>query len=144
MTIAFGAALMLADRAPRLIRRVLGGFARRLSDRIDAGGRSPVSLDARPGEGDWIVHLGLWSIAVVFVALMLWTSRGLWLAALGVFALSVVIEIGQGVWSTTRTVEFSDVVFNALGVAIGAAVAHGVFVAWDAAVSRARRRMAAR
>lgn len=137
--LAGSAALMLADRAPRLIKRILGAFGRRLSERIDAGGSVRLQLDKSRADGDWIVHLGLWSIAVVLLALAFWSWQGLWISAIVVFEFSVAVELGQGMFSTTRTVELSDVVFNAIGVGLGMLAAWGIYLLWDR-IARSRGR----
>ena len=53
----FNAALMLSDRAPSVMRRLGGDFIRRLSARIDAGGRaSDVLTDPRLPESDTAIR----------------------------------------------------------------------------------------
>lgn len=135
LMLAFNAALMTADRAPRLIKFVLGDIVRALSDRIDAGGRVDVR-DARPLAGDATVHIGLWFAVVVLVALTIWSWRGLAATAVGVFLVSVAVELGQGRYSTTRSVERSDVFFNGVGVALGVLAAAAIFTLWDRAARR--------
>ena len=131
----FNAALMLSDRAPRATRRILGGFQRRLSERIDADGRVHLAADEHLPESDAIVHIGVWAVAVILVGLMVWSWRGLAVAAVGVFAVSVAIEIGQGRFSETRSVESGDILANATGTAAGVAVAACAYLAWSTVAS---------
>ena len=113
------AALLLSDRAPRVLRSLFGDFADRLSDRIDGSGRSRAALGAREVGSDSIVHFGLWAAAIVLFGIAVWRWSALAVSAITVFACSVAIEVGQGRYSTTRSVEFRDVLFNGLGVAAG-------------------------
>jgi hypothetical protein len=131
----FNAALMLSDRAPRATRRILGGFQRRLSERIDADSRVHLAADEHLPESDAIVHIGVWAVAVILVGLMVWSWRGLAVAAVGVFAVSVAIEIGQGRFSETRSVETGDILANATGTAAGVAVAACAYLAWSTVAS---------
>lgn len=128
----FNAALMLSDRAPRLTRRVLGSFQRRLSERIDADSRIRVAADSHLPEGDAVVHIGVWAVAVVLIGLTVWSWRRLAISAIGILALSIAIELGQGSFSETRSVESSDVVANGTGVAVGVAVTALAYLAWSA------------
>ena len=120
-------ALMLADRAPALLRDVFGDAAERLSDRIDASARLP-SSDRLP-ESDFLVHIGLWGVAAVLVGWTVWSWRGLLLGSLALLAGSMFVEAAQGIYSDTRAVEASDVTANALGVGLGAAVAAACYLA---------------
>lgn len=122
--VAFNAALMLSDRAPAALQRVSGGLARRLSERLDADQRSrlaELSGDGR-ADSDFVVHVGVWAVATVLVGIAVWSWGGLALGAVAVFAGSLVVEFGQGVWSDTRSVESDDIVANAVGVGAGACV----------------------
>ena len=123
-------ALMLADRAPALLRDVFGDAAERLSDRIDASARLP-SSDRLP-ESDFLVHIGLWGVAAVLVGWTVWSWRGLLLGSLALLAGSMFVEAAQGIYSDTRAVEASDVTANALGVGLGAAVAAACYLLWSA------------
>ena len=62
------------------------------------------------------MHIGIWAVAVILVGLAVWSWRGLALSALVVFASSIAIELGQGPFSDTRSVESDDVLANAVGV----------------------------
>lgn len=127
----FNVALLLSDRAPGFTRRVFGGFAARLSARLNANARAEVLRDGGLPESDAIVHIGVWAVATLLVAMTLWTWRGLFLTAIAVFASSVVIELAQGRFSTTRDVELNDVLANGVGVCVGAVVAASAFVVWS-------------
>lgn len=129
MAVLFNVAIMLSDRAPRVLRSVFGDVVVRLSERIDAQGR--IATEQLP-ETDAIVHIAVWAAATALVGLTIWTWRGLALAALFMLALSVVVEVGQGVYSSTRRVEIDDAIANAAGVTVGVAAAAVCYVAWSA------------
>jgi len=131
--------LLLSDRAPGLLERAFGDAARQLWDRIDAGARTGIPTDRVP-ENDFLVHVAIWAIAVVFVGLALWTWRGLAIGATVVFGCSVVLEAAQGRYSASRVVERADVLANAAGVVVGVATVAGCFLLWSAAAALARPR----
>ena len=126
--VLFNIALMLSDRAPGFLRRVFGDAVDRLSNRIDAAARIPA--EQLPGS-DAIVHIAVWGAAMALVGLTVWTWRGLVIAAPAVFATSIVVEIAQGVYSTSRMVEPSDVLANAVGVAAGTLAAAVAYLSWN-------------
>jgi hypothetical protein len=130
--VVFNVALMLSDRAPSFLRRLFGDAVDRLSDRIDQAPRIP--SDQLPSS-DALVHIAVWGAATALVGLTVWTWRGLAVAALGVFGLSVVVEVGQGVYSSSRSVEVSDAMANAAGVAVGTVTAAIALLLWSAASS---------
>ncbi len=127
-TVLFNAALMLSDRAPSVLRRVFGDAVVRLSERIDAAGRIPAE---QLPETDAIVHIAAWAAATVLVGLTIWTWRGLVIGALTVLAVSIVVELGQGVYSSSRVVEADDAIANAAGVALGTVLAALAYLAWS-------------
>ena len=131
----FNVVLMISDRAPRVTRRLFGDFAQRLADRLDATD----TIDSRdlPGS-DAIVHIGVWAVASLLVALTIWRWSALVPVSLAVFAASVVVEFGQGRYSTSRAVEFSDVLANLVGVGVGTGIATLCILAWSW-ISRALR-----
>jgi len=131
----FNVALMISDRAPGVTRRLFGGFAQRLADRLDA--TSTIAADDLPGN-DAIVHIGVWAVATTLVALMFWRWSTLVPVAIAVFATSVAVEFGQGRYSSSRAVEFSDLLANAVGVGVGVTAAALCMLGWSA-VSRALR-----
>lgn len=128
----FNVALMMSDRAPGITRRIFGGFAERLADRLDASGT--VDTADLPGN-DAIVHIGVWAVATLLVVLTIWRWAALLPVAVGIFVASVFVEIGQGRYSSSRAVEFSDVLANAVGVTLGAGGAVACMAVWSA-VSR--------
>ena len=135
---AFTAALMLSDRAPGLLRTMFGDAVTRLWTRVDASG---VGLaDGRRPETDSVVHVVVWGAIAALVAMTVWSWRWLVFAGAAVFASSVLVEVSQGRFSSTRSVESSDVVANGLGVLGGSAVAGAAFVAWSVVASVIRPR----
>lgn len=131
VAVGFTGALMLSDRAPGFLRVVFGERIRQLWERIDAGGRTDViTAGARP-ETDFVVHAAIWAVVTILVGLAVWSWFGLLASAVGVFGLSVVIELAQGRWSSTRQVELRDLAANALGVSVGVVAAAFVYAAWS-------------
>jgi hypothetical protein len=128
----FNMALMVSDRAPGVTRRLFGGFAQRLADQLNKA--DVVDRGRLPGN-DAIVHIGVWGFATVLVALTLWRWSALIPVAIGVFALGAAVEFGQGRYSSTREVEFSDLLANGVGVGVGVGAAAICMLGWSA-VSR--------
>lgn len=133
--VVFNVALMLSDRAPGFLRRVFGDAIVRLSDRTDADAR--ISSEQLP-ESDVVVHIVVWAAAMVLVGLTLWTWRGLILASLVLLATSALVEMAQGVYSSSRAVERSDVVANSIGVGLGTLVAAAAYLLWSIAAAMLR------
>lgn len=134
--IVFNASLMLSDRAPGLLRRVFGDAVTRLSARIDANARIPAE---QLPESDAVVHIAVWAAAALLVGLTIWTWRGLLIGALAVLATSAVVEIAQGVYTSSRAVERSDVIANTIGVALGMLLAAVAYVLWSVGAALGRR-----
>ena len=132
---AFAAVLMISDRAPGVLVDVFGDTVRQLWDRVDASQRARFATDAALPEKDFVIHVAVWASITGLVALAIWTWAGLVAAVFGVFGLSVVIELGQGRFSSTRSVESIDIVANAVGVAAGATAAAVVIVGWTLVAS---------
>lgn len=133
-SVAFNAALMLSDRAPRVSRRIGGDIIARLSERLDTGGRpGRLMNDPRLPSSDAIVHIGVWGVAMVFVGLAIWNWRGLVIGAVTVFAVSAMVEIGQHRLTATRTFEIGDIIANGIGVLLGTVVAAGCYLLWSGA-----------
>ena len=130
------AALMLSDRAPTAIRVFLGENARRVSERIDGDERARAAGEVTVLQGDAIVHITVWSLATVFVGMAIWRWRGLLIASLCVLAYAAAVELAQGRFSTSRSVEGSDFVFNIVGVAGGMIAVAAVFHVYDSITSR--------
>jgi VanZ family protein len=137
---AFAAALMLSDRAPSVLRRLFGEDARRLWDRIDASERAQFVNQAGVPEADFVIHVMVWAVIVLLVAMAIWTWRGLTAVVAGVSASSVIIEVAQGRYSDTRSVELDDLVANGVGVAIGACAAALMYLAWSGLASSVNAR----
>lgn len=125
----FNVALMISDQAPGVTRQLFGDFAQRLADRLDAS--DSVDTDRLPGS-DALVHIGVWAVATMLVALTVWHWWALVPIAVSVFAASVVVEIGQGRYSSTRAVEVGDVLANAVGIALGTSAAAVCMLGWSA------------
>lgn len=128
--VLFNVLLLLSDRAPGFTREAFGGFARRLSERLDAQRRAELIRDGGLPESDAIVHIGLWAVATFLIVLTVWTWRGALLAAPLVFAASIAVELAQGRYSTTREIERSDIAANGLGVLVGLAAALACMAIW--------------
>ena len=96
--------------------------------------------DGRRPETDSVVHVVVWGAIAALVAMTVWSWRWLVFAGAAVFASSVLVEVSQGRFSSTRSVESSDVVANGLGVLGGSAVAGAAFVAWSVVASVIRPR----
>lgn len=126
-------ALLLSDRAPGLIDATFGDAAHRLWERIDADQRAAISATGATGEPDLFVHVAIWFVVTLLVACAIWTWRGIALAGATAAVASVVLELGQRRWATTRAFELSDMVANFVGVALGVATACGVLWSWDRA-----------
>lgn len=137
----FTALLLLSDRAPGVMRDVLGDAADRLWDRIDATRAQPLGQQAR-AQPDFVVHVVIWAAVTFLCALTIWTFGGVIAVMVGAFAASVMFELAQGAFTSTRAVEFRDVVGNACGVAIGGVAALLVVAASRAlgTLARAGRR----
>jgi len=121
------AALLLSDRAPRALRVIFGDSVRRITARLDADGSTESRLDARGIGSDSIVHFGLWAVAALIAGLAVWSWIGLASTSIVVAGASMLLEVAQGRYSSTRAVEVSDAVFNLLGVAAGALTAACLF-----------------
>ena len=137
---AFAAALMISDRAPRELRRLFGADVRRLWDRIDAGERVQFVNEAHLPQADFVIHVMVWAVIVMLVAVAIWTWRGLTISVAGVFACSVIIELAQGRYSDTRSVELDDIVANGAGVAIGTCAVALMYLAWNGLASCVKAR----
>jgi hypothetical protein len=129
--LAANALILLSDRAP--------GLFRRLSLRIDAGVRQatdatgvyvPLSGRVRGPRSDFDVHVLIWGVAALLVGLAAWSWLSLLMASATLFATSVILEMAQGAYSRTRSVQFADIVGNAVGVAVGTGLVAVFAVLW--------------
>ncbi len=134
--VLFNVALMLSDRAPAFLRRAFGDAVVRLSDRIDATGRIPAE---QLPESDAVVHIAVWAVAMTLVGLTIWTWRGLLIASLAVLTISAVVEIAQGMYSSSRAVERSDTIANTIGVVAGTILAAAAYTLWSVGAALERR-----
>jgi len=142
--VAVNAVILLSDRAP--------GLFRRLSTRIDAGvsraaGAAGVDVPdgrVRVPRSDFDVHVLIWAVAALLVGLAAWSWLSLAIASTTVFLSSVGLELAQRTYSSSRAVQFVDVVANGVGVLAGTCVVVAFAVVWKAvsatlsAVSRSR------
>ncbi len=135
--LAANAVILLSDRAP--------GLFRRLSARVDAGvsraaGATGVDVpggSVRVPQSDFDVHVLIWGAAALLIGLAMWSWASLLLGSATLFGSSVVLELAQRTYSSSRTVQFADIVANAVGVIAGTCVVAGFALAW-AAVARLR------
>lgn len=111
--------ILLSDRAP--------GFLSRLSRRIDAGvsraadatGLDVPGRDLSVPRSDFDVHVVIWGVAALLVGLAMWSWASLLLGDGLVFLGSVGFELAQSAFTTSRTVQFHDLLGNAVGVVAG-------------------------
>ncbi len=132
-------ALLLADRAPRLLESVFGDRTRALWDRVDASERVALPAGSDLPPTDFLVHVAIWAVVSALGALAIWSWRGLVLSAALLAIASVGLELAQGRYSRTRAVEFDDAVANLLGIAAGTLAAGACFVAWSLVAIAVRR-----
>lgn len=118
VVLAATAVLMLADRAPGLLRR--------LSDRIDASATEVGRLSelVPVSRSDTDVHIAAWCILTLLFAFAIWAWWGVPLVGVAAFGLGVVTEVAQRLLTDNRDFQRSDIAANAVGVLLGL----GVFV----------------
>ena len=133
------AALLLSDRAPGAVRSVFGERARRLWERIDASERVDLPPGSELPPADFLVHIGIWAVVATLVGLAVWSWRGLLVAGVLLVASSAALELAQGRYAETRSVEARDAMANAIGIGVGLVVAAGCYVTWSAMAALARR-----
>jgi VanZ family protein len=113
--------LMLSDRAPGLLRR--------LSDRLEV-------VDPRPGEvvratgvpdAAFAVHVAVWGAAGLVVVLLSWSWRSLLAGLTAALVVSGLVEVAQEVLTDQRAAQGRDLLANAVGLALGAAVGLAVW-----------------
>ncbi|MBT8213500.1 MAG: hypothetical protein KJN71_10180 [Acidimicrobiia bacterium] len=125
LTAAFfagAAALSLSDRVGHRVRAdyrfglsVLSEFERLLA--IDVVDRSDL-----PFKGETLGHAALWGVGMLLAGSVLRQKTALLPLAAVVLALSVSVEIGQGVLSSTRTPQVGDAIANLAGIAMATTV----------------------
>ncbi len=136
--LAANAVILLSDRAP--------GLFRRLSARIDAGvsrAAGATGVDVAGGRvrvprSDFDVHVLIWGVAALLIGLAMWSWASLVLGSATLFGSSVVLELAQRSYSSSRTVQVHDVLANALGVIVGTCAVAAFALSWKA-VSTLRR-----
>lgn len=143
--LGFGAALMtvallLSDRAPGALRAVFGDRVRRLWERIDATERVSGPARSELPPTDFLVHVAIWAVVATLVGWAIWSWRGLAVSTLMLIAASVVLELAQGRYSTTRAVELRDAIANFLGIGAGIVVAAACYLAVSGIAAVTRRR----
>lgn len=135
-------ALLLSDQAPGILDALFGARARSLWERIDGAERAgTLPAGSEITSTDFVAHVAIWAIVTVLIGLTMWTWRGLAMSAVGLAGASLVLELAQGRYATTRTVQLTDALANLVGVALGVAVAAACYIVWStgAAVVRNRR-----
>lgn len=130
--ILMATALFLSDRAPGVVERMFGDRVRRLWERVDASERVDLPPASELPSTDFFVHVGIWAVVAGLVGLALWTWRGLAVSALVLAGLSVLIELAQGRYATTRVVEARDAVANLIGIGLGLTTAALCLLVWSA------------
>lgn len=119
--------LMLSARAPGVIgevgERVSDRVRHEVPDAVGAGDSARLRLE-RVGldEDDTLAHVSLWAGAMILIGLATWSWRSLAGAVVLVVAASTALELAQETLSPTRITEWSDVVANLVGIAVGLAV----------------------
>ncbi len=127
---AANAVILLSDRAP--------GFLRRISRQIDAGvsraanatGIDVPGRDVSVPQSDFDVHVIIWGLAALLVGLAAWSWASLLLANGLVFVASVGFELAQQAFSSSRTVQFDDLMGNAVGVFAGTCAVAAFTILW--------------
>ena len=126
---SLNAVILLSDRAPglfsRVSRRIDAGVTRAAgATGLDVGGRN-----VRVPESDFDVHVVIWAVAALLVGLAAWSWMSLLLGSCMVLAASVVLELAQWIYTTSRTVQVSDLLGNVVGVLVGTGAA-AAFGGW--------------
>ncbi|MAT03749.1 MAG: hypothetical protein CL424_01725 [Acidimicrobiaceae bacterium] len=132
----FSVALLLSDRAPGVLRTVLGPRIETLWERIDLAGRPAELAGEAASQPDLVVHVAIWAVVSMLAVLTVWSWRATPVIVVATVAASFAIELAQGVWSDTRAVQRSDMGANLLGVCVGAAAAVLVMAVWATVGSR--------
>lgn len=132
-------ALLLSDRAPGALRSIFGERARRLWERIDASERVDLPAGSELPATDFLVHIAIWAVVTTLVGLAIWSWRGLALAAAGLAAASVLLELAQGRYAETRAVEARDAFANLLGISAGLVAVALCYLIWSGLASAVRQ-----
>lgn len=83
---------------------------------------------------DWLRHIDKWAHGLTFVVLAIWfaglySRSAYWRVAAGLLAFGVLIEVLQGL-VRYRMAEWYDIGADALGIALGLAIAFAGFGGW--------------
>lgn len=132
------AALLLSDRAPGVLRSLFGDRARRLWERIDGAETVGTAAGTEIASADFVVHVAIWAVVTVLVGMALWTWRGLAIGVAGLAVASVLLELAQGRYADTRTVQATDAFANLVGISVGAAGAGMCYLTWSAGAAIVR------
>lgn len=132
---AANALILLSDRAPGLFRRLSARIDAGVSRAADAAGVDAPGAGVRVPQSDFDVHVLIWAVAALLVGLAAWSWASLLLAGAGAFTASVVLELAQGRYSRSRSVQFDDVVANGAGVLVGTCAVAAFALVWHAVFS---------
>ncbi len=80
-------------------------------------------LPPLPPGGDKIEHFLAWFLLAAGAVQLFRGRRALWRAAIGLVLLGVAVEIAQGAFTSTRSMDPMDALADALGVLLGSATA---------------------
>ena len=130
--LCLNAVILLSDRAPGVFRRLSARIDSEVQRAAGAAGVDVPGRGLRAPQSDFDIHVLIWGVAALLVGLAAWSWVSLFMASSTVFASSVVLELAQGAYSRTRSVQFSDIVGNALGVVVGTFVVGAFAVTWMA------------
>jgi multisubunit Na+/H+ antiporter MnhG subunit len=130
--------VLLSDRAPGLLSR--------LSSRIDAGvhraaGAAGVDVpggSVRVPQSDFDVHLAIWAVAALLVGLAMWSWASLVMGSAAVLVASIGIELAQQAYTRSRTVQFTDVLGNTVGIVTGTCAVAAFALVWRLFLSTRR------
>lgn len=129
-SMAANAVILLSDRAPGLLHRLSRRIDVEVSRAVDASGLRVSRGDVPVPRSDFDVHVLLWAVAAVLVGLATWSWLSLFLANGLVFVGSVALELAQGAYSSSRTVQVSDLMGNAVGVFTGTCAVAAFAILW--------------
>ena len=130
--VAANAVILLSDRAPGLFGRISARIDAGVSRAAGATGVDVPGRDLRVPRSDFDMHVLIWMVAALLVGLAAWSWISQFVASATVFASSVALELAQRTYSSSRTVQFQDVVANAVGVAAGTCLVAVFALAWKA------------
>lgn len=130
--LAANAVILLSDRAPGLFRRLSARIDAGVSRAADAAGVDVPDRAVQVPRSDFDVHVLIWAVAALLVGLAMWSWLSLLVAEVLVFGSSVALELAQHSYSRSRTVQFEDVVANALGVLAGTCLVALFALMWGA------------